>query len=134
MATQDAKSQGIQLEMQDDLPADQEFLGDEEQLEQVMINLINNAIKFTPEAGQVRISSRENNGQWLFEVVDTVEKVTGIRIGKEIAERRPGDPAVLLASSEKVANDLGWKPLSKLRTIISSAWEWIKKHPDGYLK
>jgi UDP-glucose 4-epimerase len=48
--------------------------------------------------------------------------------------RRPGDPAILIASSDKIRKELGWKPLfPELKTIVESAWLWHKNHPDGYL-
>jgi UDP-glucose 4-epimerase len=47
--------------------------------------------------------------------------------------RRPGDPARLVASSEKIRQELGWKPqIPDLKDILASAWEWHKTHPKGY--
>ncbi|MGN9867026.1 UDP-glucose 4-epimerase GalE [Bacillus swezeyi] len=67
------------------------------------------------------------------EVVETARKVTGRPIPAEIAERRAGDPAQLIASSAKAMHELGWKPkYNDLETIIESAWNWFKEHPDGY--
>jgi len=67
------------------------------------------------------------------EVIDTAEKVTGKKVTVEIADRRAGDPAVLIASSEKIIKELGWKPrYNKLEQIIETAWNWHKNHPDGY--
>ena len=69
-----------------------------------------------------------------LELLKMVEKVTGKTVPFEIAPRRPGDPAVLLASSELAKNDLGWKPqFNDLEKIISSAWKWHREHPKGYL-
>ena len=59
------------------------------------------------------------------EVVDAARRVTGHPIPIETVPRRPGDPAVLIASSEKIARELGWKPqYTTLDAIIASAWEW----------
>jgi UDP-glucose 4-epimerase len=67
------------------------------------------------------------------EVIDVVRKVTGRPIKAEDAPRRPGDPAILVASSEKIKKELNWEPkLADLETIVSTAWEWHKNHPDGY--
>ncbi|MYL32143.1 UDP-glucose 4-epimerase GalE [Pontibacillus yanchengensis] len=67
------------------------------------------------------------------EVIETVRQVTGHPIPAEVAPRRPGDPAKLVASSEKAKNKLGWKPnYSDLETMIETAWNWCRKHPDGY--
>ncbi len=67
------------------------------------------------------------------EVIETARKVTGDPIKAEIAPRRAGDPAVLIASSEKAKTVLGWKPEhADLEEIIASAWKWHKNHPNGY--
>jgi UDP-glucose 4-epimerase len=75
------------------------------------------------------------NGQGFsnLEVVKTVESVTGKIVPFEFAPRRPGDPAVLIASSDLACQELGWQPkFAKLEEIIASAWEWHSKHPNGY--
>ncbi|MBC8621783.1 UDP-glucose 4-epimerase GalE [Bacillus paralicheniformis] len=67
------------------------------------------------------------------EVVETARKVTCCPIPAEVAERRAGDPAQLIASSEKAVKELGWQPkYAELETIIDSAWKWFKAHPNGY--
>jgi len=75
------------------------------------------------------------NGQGFsnLQVVETARKVTGHPIPTQIGPRRPGDPAVLVASSEKIRSELGWQPkYADLESIILSAWEWHKSHPSGY--
>src|ERR1700735_615860 len=70
------------------------------------------------------------NGQGfpVLEVVESVRRVTGRPIAVEQCPRRPGDPAVLVASSEKIKAELGWKPqFAELDQIIASAWEWHQK-------
>ncbi|MDP9353353.1 MAG: UDP-glucose 4-epimerase GalE [Chloroflexota bacterium] len=68
-----------------------------------------------------------------LEVVETARKVTGHPIPCEMGPRRPGDPAVLVASSERIRSELGWKPqYSDLETIVGTAWEWHRSHPNGY--
>ncbi len=67
------------------------------------------------------------------EVIESARRVTGHAIPAELRPRRPGDPAVLVASSEKIRRELGWKPeYATLDSIIASAWEWHKAHPAGY--
>jgi UDP-glucose 4-epimerase len=67
------------------------------------------------------------------EVIETVRKVTGHAIPARESPRRPGDPAVLVASSEKIKKELGWKPkYADLESIVGSAWEWRQAHPNGY--
>ena len=67
------------------------------------------------------------------EVVEGVRRVTGHPIPVKEWPRRPGDPAVLIASSEKIRRELGWNPkYSELNAILKSAWEWHRSFPDGY--
>ncbi|MBS2970927.1 UDP-glucose 4-epimerase GalE [Metabacillus sp. KIGAM252] len=73
------------------------------------------------------------NGFSVKEVIDVARQVTGHPIPAEVAPRRAGDPARLVASSEKVMQELGWKPkYADLHTIIESAWNWFQKNPKGY--
>jgi UDP-glucose 4-epimerase len=75
------------------------------------------------------------NGQGFSvrEVIDSVRKVTGHPIPVRETDRRPGDPAVLVASSEKIRRELQWQPkFPSLESIVSSAWDWRRAHPDGY--
>ena len=68
------------------------------------------------------------------QVIEVAEKVTGRTINAVPADRRPGDPAVLVASSEKIRKELDWEPsFSDLETIIQTAWKWHVNHPNGYL-
>lgn len=67
------------------------------------------------------------------EVIDVAREVTGHPIPAQMAPRRAGDPAQLIASSEKAVKVLGWKPeYNDLSTIVASAWAWHKNHPHGY--
>lgn len=73
------------------------------------------------------------NGFSVKEVVETVEKVVGKPVKREIVPRRAGDPAVLVASSDKIKKELGWKPeYDSLEKIVASAWKWHSTHPDGF--
>jgi len=68
-----------------------------------------------------------------FEVVDKAKKVSDVDIPIKMSPRRKGDPAVLVASSNLAKKELGWKPdFPDLKSIIESAWKWMKEHPDGY--
>lgn len=67
------------------------------------------------------------------EVIEISRKVTGKEIPMEITSRRPGDPAVLIASSKKAMEELAWKPKhNSLEEIIASAWNWHKNNPNGF--
>ena len=72
-------------------------------------------------------------GHSVKQVIDTARRITGKEIPVRFVARRPGDPAVLVSSSEKATRDLGWKPrFPELETIIETAWRWHKDHPNGY--
>jgi UDP-glucose 4-epimerase len=67
------------------------------------------------------------------QIIDTCRKVTGHAIPADLAPRRPGDPARLIASSAKAQKELGWRPqYPDVETIIAHAWNWHRTHPAGY--
>lgn len=73
------------------------------------------------------------NGFSVKQVIETVAKVTGRNVNYEVVPRRAGDPAILVASSDKIRRELGWKPqFDSLEKIVASAWKWHSAHPDGY--
>jgi UDP-glucose 4-epimerase len=75
------------------------------------------------------------NGQGFSvkQVVELARQVTGRPIPAKVEPRRAGDPAVLIASSERARQELGWQPRrASLERIIASAWEWHRSHPNGY--
>jgi len=72
-------------------------------------------------------------GSSVREVIDVCRKITGRKIDIVEKARRPGDPPRLIASSEKIKRELGWKPqFQSLDVIIDSAWKWHQKFPRGY--
>jgi UDP-glucose 4-epimerase len=72
-------------------------------------------------------------GTSVREIIATCEKVTGKKIAVLEKPRRPGDPPRLIAGSEKVRAELGWKPqFQDVEKIIASAWAWHVSHPNGY--
>ncbi|MCD5324136.1 MULTISPECIES: UDP-glucose 4-epimerase GalE [Pontibacillus] len=73
------------------------------------------------------------NGYSVKQVIDVARQVTKHPIPAEVKERRAGDPAVLIASSEKAKSILGWKPqFDSLEKIITDAWNWHRNNPNGY--
>ena len=73
------------------------------------------------------------DGYSVRQVIETARRVTGKEIPVRIGPRRSGDPAVLIASSDKIKSELGWKPeFQDLELIIRSAWNWMLAHPSGY--
>jgi UDP-glucose 4-epimerase len=71
-------------------------------------------------------------GYSVREIIDTARRITGRDIHDVVSPRRSGDPAVLVASSERIYRDLGWTPSYGLQDIIESAWRWMSNHPGGY--
>jgi UDP-glucose 4-epimerase len=72
-------------------------------------------------------------GYSVKEVIDTAQRVAGREIPTNIGPRRAGDPAILVASSDKIKSELGWQPqFQDLELIIDSAWRWMQDHPTGY--
>lgn len=94
------------------------------------------ALGHLAEGGLSRVYNLgSENGFSVREVIEETKLITGIDFKVEEAERRPGDPGVLVASAGKIRSELGWQPTrSDLATIISSAWQWHQSHPEGYDK
>jgi len=92
------------------------------------------ALKQLRSTGESSIYNLGNGqGFSVKEVIKAASEVTGIKIKTVIGDRRPGDPAVLVASSDKIKKNLNWDPVyNDLMTIIETAWNWHKKHPDGF--
>ena len=92
------------------------------------------AVKYLMAGNKSDIFNLGNGvGFTVREVIEMAEKVTGESIKVVETDRRAGDPAVLIASSEKAKTILGWNPKhDSLSEIIKSAWKWHKSHPYGY--
>jgi len=91
------------------------------------------ALKHLASGGPSRIYNLgSENGFSVRQIIDQVKSLTGLDFPVGETERRAGDPAVLVASSTRIREELGWQPASDLHTIISSAWAWHKQHPNGY--
>src|SRR5579863_9933649 len=89
------------------------------------------AVRVGKHHGAYNIGS--SHGHSVLEVLQAVEEVTGRKISFLTGPRRQGDPAVLVASHQKLASELGWKPMhSELQNIVLSAWKWKQKYPLGY--
>ncbi|MDH7482101.1 MAG: UDP-glucose 4-epimerase GalE [Armatimonadota bacterium] len=94
------------------------------------------ALRALEEGAQTTAYNLGNgNGHSVMQVIRTAEEVTGRKITWEPAPRRPGDPARLVASSDRIKKELGWKPkYPELSAIIETAWRWHSSHPNGYKK
>lgn len=92
------------------------------------------AMEYLVKGGSSDVFNLGNGvGFTVKEVIDVARTVTNHGIPAIIEARREGDPSVLIASSNKARNVLGWQPkYDDLETIISTAWKWHKKHPNGY--
>jgi UDP-glucose 4-epimerase len=87
------------------------------------------------EAGHPSAAYNAGTGQphSVKQVIDTVTRVVGAPVRWTAAGRRPGDPAALYASSERLQQALGWRPkYADLERIVQHAWQWHRSHPHGY--
>ena len=94
------------------------------------------ALEYLRKGNESNIFNLGNgNGYSVKEVIDVARKVTNHEIPAKLEERRSGDPAVLIASSDKARKVLGWKPqYDSLERIIEDTWRWHKNNRDGYKK
>ena len=94
------------------------------------------AVEYLMKGNESNIFNLGNGiGFTVNEVIETARKVTGHPIPAITTPRRAGDPAQLIASSEKAKTILGWKPEhADLEEIIATAWKWHSTHPNGYAK
>ena len=84
-------------------------------------------------AGGLRYNLGSGRGYSVRQIVHAVERETGRRIPTRLRPRRDGDPSILIACTDRIRNDLGWRPVnSGLATIIGSAWKWHVDHPSGF--
>ena len=92
------------------------------------------ALEYLRKGNESNIFNLGNgNGYSVKEVIDVARKVTSHEIPAKLEERRSGDPAVLIASSDKAKEILGWKPeYDSLERIIEDAWRWHKNNINGY--
>ncbi len=82
---------------------------------------------------QLQYNLGTGRGYSVREVIRQVEEVTGRKVPVIEGPRRPGDPPLLVAASDKVQRELGWKPqYAELRPILETAWNWHRRHPHGY--
>jgi len=91
------------------------------------------ALEMLDERREMTYNIGNGQGYSVREVINIAREVTNIDFPEEEAPRRPGDGPILVASSEAINQELGWKPqYPSLRDIISSAWTWHSANPDGY--
>lgn len=92
------------------------------------------ALNYLLKGGDNNVFNLGNGvGFTVKEVIDVARKVAGHPIPAQMCPRRAGDPAQLVASSEKAKAVLGWKPqCHDLETIVATAWNWHKSHPNGF--
>lgn len=92
------------------------------------------ALNYLREGGESNIFNLgSGNGFSVNEMIEAARKVTGHPIPAEVEARRAGDPAVLIASSDKAREVLGWSPKKDdIEMIIADAWNWHQKRPNGY--
>lgn len=83
--------------------------------------------------GSAAYNLGNGNGYSVLEVIEAVDRVTGLKTPYNVGPRRAGDPARLVGSSGKAMDELGWQPkLNTLDKIVQTAWDWHRTHPSGY--
>ena len=101
-----------------------------------VLDIADSHVRALEEIGRVTgeaFNVGNSRGFSILEVIAAAERITGRKIHSKLGPRRPGDPAVLVASKEKLKKALGWEAShSSLEEIIASAWAWKQKNPHGY--
>jgi UDP-glucose 4-epimerase len=91
------------------------------------------ALEALSERGRLIYNLGTGRGFSVREVIEVARRITGHPIPAVECPRRLGDPSTLVASSEKIQKELGWKPThSDLERIVSDAWAWHRRHPNGF--
>lgn len=92
------------------------------------------ALEYLRNGGESEIFNLgSGDGYSVMEMINAARKVTGHPIPAQLGERRPGDPAKLVADSSKAQRVLNWKPeIVRMEDIIATAWKWHSSHPNGY--
>ena len=85
------------------------------------------------ERGSIAVNLGNGAGHSVLQVIEAVQRVSGRKVPYRLCPRRPGDPAVLVASSQRAHRELGWQPrFADLDEIVRTALLWREAHPDGY--
>lgn len=91
------------------------------------------AVEHLQAGGDCRIYNLgSETGYSVREVIDRAKAITGVDFPVREKERRPGDPAVLVASARRIREELGWEPVYGLDAIIAAAWQWHRANPRGF--
>ena len=89
--------------------------------------------RMTDGAGSMIYNLGCQSGYSVLEIIEIARRVTGSAIPAVEAERRPGDPERLVASSARIREELGWKPrYEDPELIVRTAWNWHRNHPEGF--
>lgn len=83
--------------------------------------------------GELVCNLGSGTGTSVLELIQAIERVSGTELPIRLCERRPGDPARLVADTRRAFAELGWTPqYGSIEAIIETAWAWHRTHPDGY--
>ena len=86
------------------------------------------------DTGNCTYNLGNGEGFSVREVIDAGQRVTGVENPTAVVPRRAGDPARLVASSQRIRDELGWKTAkANLDDIVNRAWRWYQQHPNGYV-
>ena len=85
------------------------------------------------ERDSITVNLGNGMGHSVLQVINTVERISNRKVPYRLCPRRAGDPAILVASSERAQRELGWRPrFADLDEIVRTAWRWREAHPNGY--
>ncbi|MDI3407484.1 UDP-glucose 4-epimerase GalE [Streptomyces cavernicola] len=85
-----------------------------------------------PDSADLTVNIGRGEGVSVRELIDLINDVTGHGIAPQVDPRRPGDPARVVASAERISTELGWKSRYDVRAMITSAWDgWVHRHPEA---
>ncbi len=85
------------------------------------------------ERDSITVNLGNGMGHSVLQVINTVERISDRKVPYRLCPRRAGDPAILVASSERAQRELGWRPrFADLDEIVRTAWRWREAHPNGY--
>ena len=91
------------------------------------------ALSYLEEGGETTaINLGTGVGSSVKEVLDTTERISGVRVPQKLSPRRAGDPVQVYADNTAAKEILGWRPVYGLEEIIQSAWTWHSTHLDGF--
>jgi UDP-glucose 4-epimerase len=90
------------------------------------------ALERAPAGTVMTVNLGTGRGYSVLELVETFERVNGVKVPRRFVERRPGDTAVCYADARRAERELGWKANRNIEDMVRDAWNWQHRNPEGY--